>query len=71
MILGKECDLPHPLFFGGFHGEQVRYFTRTIHPEMQEIGRQRGSCTSSRLCRLLYKKTLIDRHIYSSRLFGN
>jgi hypothetical protein len=38
MILGKECDLPHPLFFGGIYDEQVRNVTRTIHPEMQESG---------------------------------
>jgi len=33
MILGNECDLPHPLFLGGIHGEQVCKFTRTI-PEV-------------------------------------
>jgi hypothetical protein len=33
-ILGIECDLPHPLFFGGIYGEQGRDFTRAIRPEV-------------------------------------
>jgi len=36
-ILGIECDLPHPLIFGGIYGDRVHNFTEAIRPEVQEI----------------------------------
>jgi hypothetical protein len=41
MILGNECDLPHPLIFWRFHGEQVRNVTEPFIQKCKNLAKSK------------------------------